>query len=56
MMRRLGEATGKEDKSSRQKAMADLAMIGLAIAAGQSPDALTNIAQGALTGVQGYPC
>jgi hypothetical protein len=52
MMRRLGEATGKEDKSSRQKAMADLAMIGLAIAAGQSPDALTNIAQGALTGVK----
>jgi hypothetical protein len=52
MMRRLGEATGKEDKSSRQKAMADLAMIGLAIAAGQSPDVLTNIAQGALTGVK----
>lgn len=52
MMRRLGGATGKEDKSSRQKAMADLAMIGLAIAAGQSPDALTNIAQGALTGMK----
>jgi hypothetical protein len=32
--------------------MADLAMIGLAIAAGQSPDALTNIAQGALTGMK----
>jgi hypothetical protein len=52
MMRRLGGATGKEDKGGRQKAMADLAMIGLAIAAGQSPDALTNIAQGALTGMQ----
>ena len=52
MMRRLGGATGKDDKSSRQKAMADLAMIGLAIAAGQSPDALTNIAQGALTGMK----
>jgi len=33
--------------------MANLAMIGLAIAAGQSPDALTNIAQGALVGMQG---
>jgi hypothetical protein len=52
MMKRLGGATGKDDKSSRQKAMADLAMIGLAIAAGQSPDALTNIAQGALTGMK----
>ena len=51
MMKRLGGATGKDDKSSRQKAMADLTMFGLAFAAGQSPDALTNIAQGALSGM-----
>jgi len=30
-----------------------LAMLGLAIAAGQSPDALTNIAQGTMAGLQG---
>jgi hypothetical protein len=41
-----------KDEDSRKKAMANLAMIGLAIAAGQSPDALTNIAQGALSGMQ----
>lgn len=46
----MGEGTKKSD---REKAMANLAMIGLAIAAGQSPDALTNIAQGALMGMQG---
>jgi len=36
---------------ARERAM-NLAMIGLAIAAGQSPNALTNIAQGALSGLQ----
>jgi hypothetical protein len=36
---------------ARDRAM-HLAMIGLAIAAGQSPNALTNIAQGALAGTQ----
>lgn len=40
---------GDEDKS-RDRAMS-LAMIGLAIAAGQSPNALTNIAQGAMVGL-----
>jgi hypothetical protein len=45
----MGEGAKKDD---REKAMANLAMIGLAIAAGQSPDALTNIAQGALSGMQ----
>lgn len=41
---------GDED-TSRDRAMS-LAMIGLAIAAGQSPNALTNIAQGAMVGLQ----
>jgi hypothetical protein len=51
---RVGRVMGGEgkDEDSRKKAMANLAMIGLAIAAGQSPDALTNIAQGALSGMQ----
>jgi hypothetical protein len=52
MLARLERVMGTKDEDSRQKAMANLAMIGLAIAAGQSPDALTNIAQGALTGMQ----
>jgi hypothetical protein len=53
MLGRLQSVMGTEDKDSREKAMANLAMIGLAIAAGQSPNALTNIAQGALVGMQG---
>jgi hypothetical protein len=53
MLARLQGVMGTEDKGSREKAMANLAMIGLAIAAGQSPDALTNIAQGALIGMKG---
>lgn len=53
MLSRLQGVMGTEDKDSREKAMANLAMIGLAIAAGQSPNALTNIAQGALVGMQG---
>jgi hypothetical protein len=48
----MGDAGAGDDEDSRKKAMANLAMIGLAIAAGQSPDALTNIAQGALSGMQ----
>ena len=48
----MGDAGAGDDEDSRKKAMANLAMIGLAIAAGQSPNALTNIAQGALTGMQ----
>jgi hypothetical protein len=53
MLSRLQNVMGTEDKDSREKAMANLAMIGLAIAAGQSPNALTNIAQGALVGMRG---
>jgi hypothetical protein len=49
--RAMGESGG--DENARDKAMANLAMIGLAIASGQSPDALSNIAQGALVGMQG---
>jgi hypothetical protein len=41
----------KTKDQSRERAM-NLAMIGLAIMAGQSPNALTNIAQGALAGTQ----
>lgn len=53
MLERVGRVMGEgADKNDREKAMANLAMIGLAIAAGQSPDALTNIAQGALSGMQ----
>jgi len=52
MLQRLEGVMGKKDVDSRKKAMANLAMIGLAIASGQSPNALTNIAQGALSGVQ----
>jgi len=51
---RLGAIMGDEaDDDKKNKAMANLAMIGLAIASGQSPNALTNIAQGALAGMQG---
>jgi hypothetical protein len=42
----------KDEDRARDKAMS-LAMIGLAIAAGQSPDALTNISQGLSVGLQG---
>ena len=53
-MERLGGVMGGEpDEDKKKKAMANLAMIGLAIAAGESPNALTNIAQGALAGMQG---
>ena len=47
------EIYGTDDKDEAQDRAMSLAMIGLAIAAGQSPDALTNIAQGALAGLQG---
>ena len=51
---RLGAIMGGEaDDDKKNKAMANLAMIGLAIASGKSPNALTNIAQGALAGMQG---
>jgi hypothetical protein len=53
MLARLENVMGERNEDSRKKAMANLAMIGLAIAAGQSPDALTNIAQGALVGMKG---
>ena len=42
---------GEDEPTPRDKGM-QLAMIGLAIAAGQSPDAVTNIAAGALAGLQ----
>jgi hypothetical protein len=42
---------GSDEQTARDRSMA-LAMIGLAIAAGQSPDAITNIASGALAGLQ----
>lgn len=45
------EVFGADEQSARDRSMA-LAMIGLAIAAGQSPNALTNIASGALAGLQ----
>lgn len=46
------EIYGLEDKDEAQERAMSLAMIGLAIAAGQSPNALTNIAQGAMVGLQ----
>lgn len=53
-LERLGGVLGKgADEDKKKKAMANMAMIGLAIASGQSPNALTNIAQGALAGMQG---
>lgn len=45
------EIYGLEDKDEAQERAMSLAMIGLAIAAGQSPNALTNIAQGAMVGL-----
>lgn len=42
-----------DDDDGVDNRMMDLAMIGLAIAAGQSPNALSNIAQGLLVGTQG---
>jgi hypothetical protein len=47
------EIYGTDDKDEAQDRAMSLAMIGLAIAAGQSPNALTNIAQGAMVGLQG---
>jgi hypothetical protein len=47
------EIYGTDDKDEAQDRAMSLAMIGLAIAAGQSPDALTNIAQGLMVGAQG---
>jgi hypothetical protein len=46
----------KERLADRRDSAANMALIeaGLNIAAGQSPDALTNIARGATTGVKGY--
>lgn len=43
---------GHRNKDEARERAMNLAMIGLAIAAGQSPNALTNIAQGALAGTQ----
>ena len=48
----ISKVYGEEDDGVDNRMM-DLAMIGLAIAAGQSPNALTNIAQGLLVGTQG---
>lgn len=45
------EIFGDDEPTARDRAM-QFAMIGLAIAAGQSPNALTNIAQGLLAGTQ----
>lgn len=42
---------GEDEPTPRDRGM-QLAMIGLAIAAGQSPNAMTNIASGALAGLQ----
>jgi hypothetical protein len=47
------EIYGTDDKDEARDRAMSLAMIGLAIAAGQSPNALTNIAQGAMVGLQG---
>lgn len=46
------EVFGHRNKDEARERAMNLAMIGLAIAAGQSPNALTNIAQGALAGTQ----
>jgi hypothetical protein len=45
------EILGEDEAGARNKGM-DLAMIGLAIMSGQSPNALTNIGQGTLSGLQ----
>ena len=47
----LQEVLGENEAGARNKGM-DLAMIGLAIMSGQSPNALTNIAQGGAAGLQ----
>jgi hypothetical protein len=47
----LQEVLGENEAGARNKSM-DLAMIGLAIMSGQSPNALTNIGQGAAAGMQ----
>jgi len=47
------EIYGIDEEDRARDKMMSLAMIGLAIAAGQSPNALTNIAQGALSGLKG---
>jgi|AKVG01.1.fsa_nt_gi hypothetical protein len=44
---------GTDDKDEARDRAMSLAMMGLAIASGQSPNALTNIAQGAMAGLQG---
>jgi hypothetical protein len=46
------EIYGLDDEDEARDRAMSLAMIGLAIAAGQSPNALTNIAQGAMVGLQ----
>lgn len=48
------EIYGIDDGDRARDKMMSLAMIGLAIAAGQSPNALTNFAQGALTGLKAW--
>jgi hypothetical protein len=45
------EILGEDEAGARNKGM-DLAMIGLAIMSGQSPNALTNIAQGGAAGLK----
>lgn len=53
MLKRLEGVMGSDsNEDTKKKAMANLAMIGLAIASGQSSNALTNIAAGALSGMQ----
>ena len=44
---------GESDEARARDRAMSLAMLGLAIASGQSPNALTNIAQGAMAGLQG---
>lgn len=44
---------GESDEARARDRAMSLAMLGLAIASGQSPNALTNIAQGAMVGLQG---
>lgn len=47
------EIFGEDDNDQARDRAMSLAMIGLAIAAGQSPNALTNVARGLMAGVQG---
>jgi len=44
---------GESDEARARDRAMSLAMLGLAIASGQSPNALSNIAQGAMAGLQG---